>query len=92
MKWCAIYPNLPVNAIVRLPHTQSEDSHGRETLLAPSADKQTCNYDRRVLNSPSLPKNTKVKLIEPYIQILPVHAIVILPHPWSEDSQGQKTF
>ena len=31
---------MPVNAIVRLPHPQS-----RETLLAPSADKQTLNYE-----------------------------------------------
>ena len=34
-----IYTNLPVNAIVRLPHPQSGDSQGQETFLAPSADK-----------------------------------------------------
>ena len=38
-----ICTNLPVNAIVRLPHPQSGDSQGQETFLAPSADKQTRN-------------------------------------------------
>ena len=40
-----IYTNLPVNAIVRLPHPRSGDSQGQETFLAPSADKQTRNHD-----------------------------------------------
>ena len=53
-----------VNAIVRLPHPRSGDSQGQETFLAPSADKQTCNYDTRVLKPPSLPINPKVKGIE----------------------------
>ena len=39
-----IYTNLPMNAIVRLPHPRSRDRQGHETFLAPSADKQTCNY------------------------------------------------
>ena len=60
-----IYTNLPVNAIVRLPHPRSGDSQGQETFLAPSADKQTRNYDTRVLKPPSLPVNPKVKGIEP---------------------------
>ena len=34
-----------MNAIVRLPHPRSGDSQGQETFLAPSADKQTRNYD-----------------------------------------------
>ena len=34
-----------MNVIVRLPHPQSGDSQGQETFLAPSADKQTRNYD-----------------------------------------------
>ena len=59
-----IYTNLPVNAIVRLPHPQSGDSQGQETFLAPSADKQTRNYDTRVLKPPSLPINPKIKGIE----------------------------
>ena len=40
-----IYTNLTVNAIVRLPHPRSEDSQGQKTFLAPSAEKQTRNYD-----------------------------------------------
>ena len=60
-----IHTNLPMNAIVRLPHPQSGDSQGQETFLAPSADKQTCNYDTRVVKPPSLPINPKVKGIEP---------------------------
>ena len=36
-----VYTNLPVNAIVRLPHPRSGDSLGQETYLAPSADTQT---------------------------------------------------
>ena len=34
-----------MNVIVRLPHPWSGDSQGQETFLAPSADKQTRNYD-----------------------------------------------
>ena len=60
-----IYTNLPVNAIVRLPHPQGGDSQGQETFLAPSAEKQTRNYDTRVLKPPSLPINPKFKGIEP---------------------------
>ena len=37
-----------MSAIVRLPHPRSGDSQGQETFLAPSADKQTRNYDTRV--------------------------------------------
>ena len=40
-----IYTNLPVDVIVRLPHPWSGDIQGQETCLAPSADKQTRNYD-----------------------------------------------
>ena len=58
------HTNLLVNAIVRLPHPQSGDSQGQETFLAPSADKQTGNYDTRVPKPPSLPINPKVKGIE----------------------------
>ena len=50
-----IYTNLPVDAIVRLPHPRSGDSQGQETFLAPSADKQTHNYDTECSNHhPSL--------------------------------------
>ena len=44
------FTNLPVNAIVRLPHPQSGDSHGQEAFLAPSAVKQTYNYDLECSN------------------------------------------
>ena len=59
-----IYTNLLVNDIGRLPHPRSGDSQGQETFLAPSADKQTRNYDTRVLKPPSLPINPKTKEIE----------------------------
>ena len=45
-----ICTNLPVNAIVRLPHPRSGDSQGQEMFLAPSADKQTRNYDTECSN------------------------------------------
>ena len=45
MQWWAMYTNLPVNAIVRLPHPLSGDNQSKETFLAPSADKETRNYD-----------------------------------------------
>ena len=53
---------IPVNAIVRLPHPRSGDSQGQQTFLAPSADKQTHNYDTECSNHPI---NPKVKGIEP---------------------------
>ena len=65
MRWWAIYTNLLVDAIVRLPHPRSGDSRGQETFLAPSADKQTRNHDKRVLKPPSLHINPKAKSIEP---------------------------
>ena len=45
-----IYINLPVNAIACLPHPRSGDSQSQETFLAPSADKQTRNYDTECSN------------------------------------------
>ena len=36
--------------MVRLRHPQSGDSEGYETLLTPSADKQTCNHERECSN------------------------------------------
>ena len=50
-----IYTDLPVNVIVRLSHPRSGDSQGQEKFLAPSADKQTRNYDTECPNHhPSL--------------------------------------
>ena len=41
-----IYANIPRHVIVRLPHPpRSRNSQSQETFLAPSADKQTCNFD-----------------------------------------------
>ena len=37
--------NLPLNAIVRLPHPRGGDNQVNERFLAPSADSQTRNYD-----------------------------------------------
>ena len=52
-----IYANLPKNAIVRLSHPWSGDSHGQETFLAPSVDKQTRTYDKECSNHhPSQPQ------------------------------------
>ena len=39
------YANLPTNAIVRLTRPRNGHSQDRETFLAPSADKETRNYD-----------------------------------------------
>ena len=91
--------NLPVNAIVRLPHPQRGDSQGQKTFLAPSADKQTRNHDIECSNHhPSLstvrPKGlsrSKMKWWAIYTS-LPVNAIVRLSYPRSGDSQGQETF
>ena len=99
MKWSAIYTNLPVDVTVRLPHPRSGDSQKQETFLAPSADKQPCNYDIECSNHhPSLstlrPKSlsrTKMKWWAVYPN-LPVDAIVKLPRPLSGDSQGHQTF
>ena len=55
------YTNLPINIIVRLPQPRSGDSQSQETFLAPSADKQTGNYDTKKLKPPSLPINPKIK-------------------------------
>ena len=50
-----IHTNLPVNAIVRLPHPRCGDSKGQETFLAPFAHNQTRNYDTECPNHhPSL--------------------------------------
>ena len=50
------HTHLPQNVIVRLrlPHPLSRDSQVQEMFLAPSADKQTRNYDT-VLKAPSVP-------------------------------------
>ena len=65
MKRWAIYTILPVSAIVKLQDSWSGDSQGQETSLATYADKQTDNYDTRVLKPPSLSTKCKINGIEP---------------------------
>ena len=65
MKRWAIYTILSVSAIVKLQDSWSGDSQGQETFLAPYADKQTDNYDTRVLKPPSLSIKCKTNGIEP---------------------------
>ena len=51
----AIYTNLPLDVIVRLPHPRSGESKDQETFLAPSGEKENRNYDiQRSKNHPSL--------------------------------------
>ena len=45
-----IYTNLPVNAIVGLPHPRRGDSQGQEAFLAPSA-KNTFNLKLLTISS-----------------------------------------
>ena len=87
MKWSAIYTNIPVDVIVRLPHPQSGDSQSQETFLASSADKQTHNYDiERSNHHPSLsrlrPKRLSPSKMKwsPIYTNLPMDVIVRLPH------------
>ena len=65
MKWWAVCTNLPADVIDRLPHPRIGKSHGQERFLAPSAYKQTLNYDIECSNLPSLTINPKAKGIEP---------------------------
>ena len=60
------HTNLPASDTVSLPHPRSRDSQGQKTFLAPSADKQTHNYDTECSNHhPSLSTLSKIKGIEP---------------------------
>ena len=99
MKWWAIHTKLPVDVIFRLPYPQSGNSQNQETFLAPSASKQTGNYDIDCSNChPSLStlrskglSRSKMKWWAIYTN-LPMDIIVRLPHPWSRNSQSQETF
>ena len=91
------YINVPVNAIVRLPHHWEGDSQGQKTFLAPFVDKQIRNYDTEcsnhhpslsTLNSKGL-SSSKMKWWAIYTN-LPANVIVIF-HPWSRDIQGDIT-
>ena len=78
-----IYTKSPVNAIFSQPHHRSRDSQDQKKFLAAPADKQTHNYEPRVLKTPHVPTNPKVKGNgEKYIQIyqemiLPDYPIVV---------------
>ena len=45
-----VYIFVYIYAIVRLPYPWSGDIQGQEKFLAPSADKQTLNYDTECSN------------------------------------------
>ena len=64
MNLLAIYTNLAMDVIVRLPYPGSGDTQGQETFLAPSAENPTRNYDIECSNLPSLTINSKTKEIE----------------------------
>ena len=59
MKWLAIYTNLALDVIVRLPHPRIRVNQSQESFLAASAYKQTRNYDIEPSNLPSLTINPK---------------------------------
>ena len=96
VKCWAIDTNLSVNAIVRLPHTDSGNNQTQETFLAPSSDKQTHNYDKECSNHhPFLSTLTSKRYSHSKMKwwaTLQVNNTVRLPHPWSRDSQGQEKF
>ena len=93
MKRWAIYKNLPVNVIIRLPHPRRGDSKDQETFLAPPVHKQTRHYDIECSKhhpwlSTLRPKGlslSKMKWWDIYTN-LPVDDIVRLPHPRRGDS------
>ena len=58
-----IHANLPVNGIVRLPHSRSGDSQAQETFLAPSAFKRTRNYDTECSNHHPSQPTSRSKLL-----------------------------
>ena len=99
MKWWDLYTNLPVDAMVRLPHPRRGYSQNQETVLARSAEKPTCNYDIECSNQhPSLstpsPKGLSRSKMKWWVihKNLTVDVIVRLPHPQIGKSQGQETF
>ena len=98
IKWWAIYANVMVNAIVRLPHPRNSNSQGQNIFLVSSADNQTRNYDTECSNHhPSLStlkskglSRRKMKWWAIYTN-LQENAIVRLPHSRSGDCQVQET-
>ena len=99
MKWWARHTNLPVDVMVRLPHSQSGDSQAQEMFSAPSADKQIRHYETECSNHhfflstlrPTWLSSSKMKWWAIHTN-LTVDVIVRLPNPWCGDIQCQKTF
>ena len=88
-----------MDVIVRLSHRQCGDIQDQEMFLAPSANKQSRNYDIECSNHhPSLstqrPKGlcgSKMKWRAIHTN-LPMDVIVRLPNGWCGDSQGKERF
>ena len=94
-----IVTNLPVNTIISPYHPLHGVSQGQETILAPSGDKQTHNWDTECSNH-HLSQSTlrskglncsKMKWWVIY-KNLPLTTTVRLPHAQSGDCQRQETF
>ena len=93
MKWWAIYTNIPVDVIVRLPHPRRGHSQNHETPLAHCADKPIRNYHIECSNShPSVstlrPKGfsrSRMKYWAIYTNF-PRDAMLRPPHPRNGDS------
>ena len=88
-----------MDVIVRLPHPWSGDSQGQERFLAPSAEKQTHNYDIECSNHHPLLSNVRLKgLTRSKMKCwaiytnLPVDVMVRLPDPRSGDRPKRETF
>ena len=99
MKMWAIYKNFPMDDILILPHLHNGDSQGKETLLAPSFDKQTRNYDRECSNHhPSLSTLRPKRLSHSKMKWWAIHTnisadvIFRLPHAPTVNREGQETF
>ena len=99
MKGWAIYTNLPMDVIDKLPHHESGYSQNQETFLAPSADKQTRNYHIECSNHhPSIstlrPKGLRYSKMNWWAIYtnLPVDLIDSLPILGVEISRARKRF
>ena len=99
MKWWAIYTNLAMNVIVRLPHPRTGHSLGQKPFLAPSADNQIRNDDIECSNHhPSIsslgPKRLSRRKMKWWAILtnLPVDVKIRLPHPRSGIARTTKRF
>ena len=99
MEWLPIYTNLPMDVIVTLPHPRRGHSQGQEMFLAPSGDKETCNYEIESSNHQTSLSTLRLKGLShckmkwwALYPNLPTYAIVRLPHPRCGDSHNHDTF